>query len=108
MQARDLVLSSQLSSPKLIRFLRHFGFENPQRADSHLQSIAESLGEREPLADFSGSLLDAISRTPDQFWPGLNFRQQLFQSRCVWFGPEPVESLKSSDRFRLVCAEPSH
>ena len=65
MQARDLVLSSQLSSQKLIRFLRHFGFENPERADSHLQSIAESLGEREPLADFSESLLESISRTPD-------------------------------------------
>ena len=68
MQARDLVLSSQLSSQKLIRFLRRFGFEDPQRADSHLQSIAESWvsGNRWLISATLSSNRSPGPRTPTQ------------------------------------------
>ncbi len=65
MRARDLFLSSQLTSQEVHKLLDRYGFQDTEQADQHLQRIAERVGFGERLAELGSSLLDALSQAAD-------------------------------------------
>ncbi len=65
MDARDLLLASDLSEEKARTFLGRFGFADPARADQSLQRLAELAGDRERLARLVPSLLAQLSVSAD-------------------------------------------
>ena len=65
MRARDLFLSSQLTSQEVDKLLGEYGFQDTEQADQYLQRIAERVGFGERLAELGSSLLDSLSRAAD-------------------------------------------
>jgi glutamate-ammonia-ligase adenylyltransferase len=63
--AADLVLAPRLAPHEVEEILRPFGFRNPPRADSEIQSLVVDPLAREPLALILGDLLGAVSRDAD-------------------------------------------
>ncbi len=60
-----LLLSSNLSSEDVARFLTPYGIEHPTQADSNLQSMAGDPEERRALAVILQELLEAVCETAD-------------------------------------------
>jgi [glutamine synthetase] adenylyltransferase / [glutamine synthetase]-adenylyl-L-tyrosine phosphorylase len=65
MEAKDLFVAAELRPEEIVRFLEGLGFQDPRRADQHLQRIAHLTGAPERLADLADSLLREVARSVD-------------------------------------------
>lgn len=60
-----LFLAAELPEEAVREYLASLGFSDPERADSHLQLMADELPVRLALGGMAAELMDSLSRTPD-------------------------------------------
>lgn len=64
-EIKDLLLAPRLERNQISALLAPYGFRDPQKADSNLQSIATDPSDRQSVANFLGDLLSCISQSAD-------------------------------------------